>query len=72
MAAIRGFALDKLASVRMVFSVFDGRAASTRCVGGIANHYIDVIRLLVWAQRVHASSDSNKSEGDELEMRGPA
>lgn len=40
MAGIRGFALDKLARVRMVFSVFDRRATSTRCAGGLANHYI--------------------------------
>lgn len=31
MAGIRGFTLDKLTSVRMVFSVFDCRATSTRC-----------------------------------------
>ena len=32
MAAVRGFSLEKLASVRMIFSVFDNRSTSTRCV----------------------------------------
>ncbi|CAI8032328.1 39S ribosomal protein L53, mitochondrial [Geodia barretti] len=30
MAAVRGFSLGKLASVRMIFSVFDSRSTSTR------------------------------------------
>ena len=37
MAAVRGFTLDKLASVRTVFSVFDSRATSTRCAGEIGS-----------------------------------
>ena len=31
MAAVRGFSLDKLAKIRMSFSVFDREATSTRC-----------------------------------------
>lgn len=32
MAGVRGFSLEKLASVRMIFSVFDSRSTSTRFV----------------------------------------
>lgn len=69
MAAIRGFTLDKLTSVRMVFSVFDCRATSTRCAGRLCVYIARHKAVSGVAQGIYASSDSYQSEGDELEMR---
>ena len=46
MAAVRGFSLEKIASVRMVFSVFDSKATSTRCTCSRKQHLM--VALHVW------------------------
>ena len=73
MAAIRGFSLEKLSSVRLVFSVFDSRATSTRCAWSSSTGTLSSVRHVVLyvfccVQGAHAQSDCRRSERDQLEM----
>ena len=49
MAAVRGLSLEKIASVRMAFSVFDSKATSTRCTCAREQHFM--VAFYVWPVR---------------------